>query len=198
MHKNNLILGDFNFVDNDLDKGKGMDQKDKAVDSYWNNFKDKRNLVDPFRIKYPRKKLYSYVASAGKSRCDRLYINEENEEIIINIRYIPTPFNSAHRILTFEIKQTQEIRPGYWKMNSSILQDKLYKKEIERIVNEIRQIHLRNPKEWWDLFILMTRSITIKYSKQKAEIRKQYKKAILYQIQKLEAIPTEQMTHKEK
>ena len=58
------------------------------------------------------------------------------------------------------------------------LQDELYKKEVERIVKEIRELNIINPIQWWDLFILMTRSSTMKYSKQKAQIRKHYKNMI--------------------
>ena len=29
--QNNYIIGDFNFVENDLDKSKGMDKRDKSI-----------------------------------------------------------------------------------------------------------------------------------------------------------------------
>ena len=53
---NNLILGDFNFIDNHIDKGKKMDQKDKMIHPYWDNFKTHSGVTDPYRMQYPPQK----------------------------------------------------------------------------------------------------------------------------------------------
>ena len=45
---NNLILGDFNFVEDDLDKGQGMDQHDKKIFNLWQDFKRRVGIVDAF------------------------------------------------------------------------------------------------------------------------------------------------------
>ena len=73
---NNIIIGDFNFVDADIDKGKGSDNRDKIITPTWEAFKSVANLQDPFRIQFPTKVAYSFVAPAGKSRSDRVYVNE--------------------------------------------------------------------------------------------------------------------------
>ena len=66
--ENNIIMGDFNFVDFDIDKGRGMDGKDRTISSIWETFKSTCAVVDPYRAQYPRRRIYSYVAPAGKSR----------------------------------------------------------------------------------------------------------------------------------
>ena len=44
--ENNYILGDFNFVDNDLDKTKGMDKRDKSITKYWHEFKTNIDMLE--------------------------------------------------------------------------------------------------------------------------------------------------------
>ena len=46
---NIIIIGDFNFADNDVDKRKGMSNRDKMMNSSWEEFKSETAMVDPFR-----------------------------------------------------------------------------------------------------------------------------------------------------
>ena len=48
--QNNIIIGDFNFADNEVDEGKGMSQRDNMMNSQWVEFKSRAAIVDPFRI----------------------------------------------------------------------------------------------------------------------------------------------------
>ena len=41
---NNLIIGDFNFVENDIDKGKGMTHSDKIVHTFGKHLSQKLQL----------------------------------------------------------------------------------------------------------------------------------------------------------
>ena len=55
---NNIILGDFNFVDDDLDKTNksksGKNHLDKILAKPWNEFIGKLGLSDPFRLRNPK------------------------------------------------------------------------------------------------------------------------------------------------
>ena len=55
-----------------------MSNWDKMIYPHWENFKSQIGLVDPYRMQYPKKKIYSYVAQAGKSRGDRVYVSEDH------------------------------------------------------------------------------------------------------------------------
>ena len=68
LNDNNIIIGDFNFVDNDIDKGKGMSYSDKVIHPFWERFTSNIGIVDPFRLQCPNKKLYSFTAPTGRSR----------------------------------------------------------------------------------------------------------------------------------
>ena len=121
--QNNIIIGDFNFADADMDKGKGMDTRDIMMHSLWDGFISETAMVDPFRVHSPKRRIYSFVSNAGKSRGDRVYVNEENVSNISNHKYSLTPFNNAHKILSFTLTDQQERGRGYWKLNSSVLND---------------------------------------------------------------------------
>ena len=103
-HGSNIILGDFNFVDFDIDKGKKMTGKDQMIKPIWEHFLDRNALVDPFRWQCPNKRIYSFTSTQGKSRGDRLYISEANLSAVKNFRYINTPFQTAHKIMTFNFQ----------------------------------------------------------------------------------------------
>ena len=113
--------------------------------------------------------MYSFVEHQGKSRGDRLYVNEENINNITSFKYITTPFNTAHKIMTFDLKEHQDIGRGYWKMNSSILNDDSYKKVIEEIIEGLNNDEdISDPIDWWDFFIQVVRGVTIDYTKKKS------------------------------
>ena len=136
---NNMILGDFNFADKHIDKGAKMSSTDKMIDQIWEKIKSQNGIIDPYRMQYPNKKLYSFVEPQGKSRGDRFYVTENNAKNITNMKYINTPFNQAHKIMTLEIRENLDIGGSYWKMNSGVLKDEAYKKEIEEAVQGIQR-----------------------------------------------------------
>ena len=45
--QNNILIADFNFTDKDVDKGKGMGDRDKMMNSSWEEFKSEVAMVDP-------------------------------------------------------------------------------------------------------------------------------------------------------
>ena len=179
INDNNIILGDFNFVENDIDKGKKMDNKDKMICPIWENFKFKNAIVDPYRVRYPKRRQFSFVAPTGKSRGDRIYTSDHLQQLIVSMTYRHTHFNSAHKIMSVDIAYEQDIGPGYWKLNSSILKDEQYVAKIENLHEEIQNLRIRDPLEKFDLFFMATRGITKNYTKIKAKIKSELKQICL-------------------
>ena len=103
-NENEILLGDFNFIDNENDKANGLNSTDRQVCKTWLHFLAESNLVDPFRAQTPTRRLWSFIGTgkAKNSRIDRVYVNSENMKNITNIKYTPTPFH-GHRILTFQV-----------------------------------------------------------------------------------------------
>ena len=195
---NNMIIGDFNFCENDLDKGKNMNSKDKVITPIWDDICSTIAVVDPFRMQYPRRRIYSFTAPAGKSRGDRIYISNDHSNSVANMKYTLTPFNLAHKIMTFNLQEGQQIGPGYWKLNSSILKDNAYKKEIEDAYNSVNRQNIRNPIDWWNLFHCMVHAVTVEYTQNKAKVKSAVKKVIVGKIQQYESIETSKMTLRDK
>ena len=194
----NIILGDFNFVELDIDKGKNMDHRDKLLSHLWCDVKSKNGVTDPYRLQYPNKVSYSFNTPTGKSRGDRIYISEDHTNSIANMKYIYSHFGSSHKIMTCDITGDQDIGKGYWKMNSSIIHDEQYRILIENAMEEVGQLGINDNLERWDLIIMLIRSISMKYSIQKKKIKNTVKKYVVNELLKLENKPLNEMTVHEK
>ena len=193
----NIILGDFNFVDHDIDKGKGMTQKDKMIHPIWHDFLSRKCIADPFREQRPKMKTFSFVASQGKSRGDRLYINDDRIASVRNFRYVKTVFQGAHRLLRFELQKDQDLGPGIWKMNSSVLNDPKYVEEIENVFRDLNQLAL-DPRDWWDLFIMVVQGVSVSYCKMKAKIKNSLKNFYVAKVDALEKLDLDALTPTQK
>ena len=195
---NNIIIGDFNFVEHDVDKGKGMDGKDKMISSVWKDFKTDKLIEDPFRMQFPRKKQYSFVAPSGKSRGDRVYVSEDSLPMLSEIKYTNTGFNSAHKIMTFDLREKRQIGPSYWKLNCSHLEDNLYQQEIEGVINDISDLGIPDPIRRWHLFHIVVAGVSRDYSARKARIKKGIKSEIIKQLTQLETLSDKDMSSSQK
>ena len=189
---NNIILGDFNFVENGLDRsshsGSGMNNVDRSLCKIWIDFYSSLGLSDPFRVRNPKRKMYSYVHTKdqARSRIDRIYVNDENCNTILYYRHIPTKFIRAHRIVTFTIKKQNERGPGYWKMNTKILGDRPYQTVIEKTVREVDELRIEDPIERWLVFIETVRLETQVYCSSKRYHERKVKRFCEMKIQALE------------
>ena len=192
-HSNNVVLGDFNFIDHEKDKRGGLNSTDKVVSKIWEPFLAETDMVDPFREQNPKKRIWSFIGTgaAGNSRIDRLYVNSVNMKNITNIQYIPTPFG-GHRILRFIKKGQNTNGPGYYKLNTSILTDLKYKQIVEQTINELEEQGFENEIEKWETFILTIKSKSMTYSQKKNKVKKKLKQAIIKQIFQFEESPLEE------
>ena len=178
---NNIVLGDFNFVDNDLDRSNqtrtGKNQTDNTLSKVWSAFTDLLDLSDPFRIRNPRKRAFSYLHTQNnsKSRIDRIYVNDENCCDFLHYSHVHTKFKKAHRIVKFIIKEECERGPGFWKMNTSILHDRAFKMLIESTVGDVISLNIEDPIERWQVFIETIRIDTRAYCSKKRAIEKKLK-----------------------
>lgn len=155
---NNIILGDFNFVEHDLDRTNrirsGKNHMDTILAKPWEAFANELDLTDPFRARNPLKRMYSYIHTKdnAKSRIDRIYLNDENCNDLLAYKHIHTTFSKAHKIVTFSLNEHCERGQGYWKMNTSILKDRAHQTLIENIVNDVMALGIDDPIERWLVF----------------------------------------------
>lgn len=188
----NLILGDFNFVDNDLDRTSGgnlgKNQYDKNLSTPWLEFLAKLDLTDLFRNGNPNRRMYSYIHTQykAKSRIDRVYMSDESIHNVSHYRHTPTPFIKAHRIVTFVLKKDGERGPGYWKMNTTIITDRAFEIVVETIINDVLSLNIADPIERWLVFIETIRIEARVYCSRKRYLEKKIKMTCEKNIQVLE------------
>ena len=90
---------------------------------------------------------WCYANDQPKSRIDYVFINKTFHYVVRNrvVRKIPGTHSNSSRIIdhrflnfTFNISKTDK-GPGYWKLNTSYLDDKKYKQEIVDIAKNINE-----------------------------------------------------------
>ena len=187
--ENNVIIGDFNFCDNPLDKGQGMDNHDKKFCRFWDDFKTRTHICDPYREKFSTTKLFSYTNNKGKSRGDRVYVSDDPTDKVNDITYHFYPQANTHKLLTFSLDHPEDRGPGYWKLNTSVLKDQPYLKLITDAINEMKSTEFENPSVWWEVLLIHIRSISYDYTVQKNKIRRQTKLKWTDELFVLESIP---------
>ena len=146
------------------------------------DFKSETGMVDPFRIQYPKKRIYSIVSNAGESHGDWVYVNEENVPNISNHKYLLTPFNNAHEILYFTFTDQQDRGRSYWKRNSSILDEKSYIDMVRQTITNVDTLNILDKQKWWEIFLTSIRSKTVNYTKQKYFIENSIREKIKQDI----------------
>ena len=192
---NNIILGDFNFVQDDLDRTNharsGKNPTDIAFSKLWADFIEKLGLSDPFRVSNPNRRAYSYIHTRdkAKSRIDRIYVNDENCNEVLSYKHVPTSFCKAHKLITFGLKEECERGPGFYKMNTSVFQDRAHELMVENAVNDVVSLAIDDPIERW-LILKETVAIdTRAYCAKKRSVEKKLKVLCERNIEILEQNP---------
>ena len=197
LHKrsdNSILLGDFNFCDNVLDKGKGMDSHDKKFCRIWDDFKARMQITDPYREKFPTTKMFSYSNNKGKSRGDRVYVTNHLVDVVEGLTYHYYPQANTHKLLTFLLNSPEERGPGYWKLNTSYLRDQPYIELITNAINHNKTLKFDNPSEWWEDLLITVRSLSYEYSVEKTRVKRETKKIWLDELLELENIPNDEIS----
>ena len=190
---NSIILGDFNFVNEDVDRTHGMNKWDKSTAKLWNPIQTEFLWSDPFRHLYPKRRLYSFQSTIGpqyRSRIDRMYVSQHNLGNVIKYTYIPTPFFD-HKIQEIHYTTDIQIGPGTWKMNTSILPDRLFEQIIDTLLEEMAEKTFPDKGTWWEVFLLAVRSHTIAYTKHKSRTKNKLKTSLANSLERIQAIPPE-------
>ena len=108
-------------------------------------------------------------------------MSDSCQEEVERADIIPS-LNSDHSaiVLHFDSVEKQKCAPSYWKFNASLLDDSDFRKLIAESVPVWREefIKVTDKRVLWDLIKYQIRQVTIKYSKAKAQARRQNLKVI--------------------
>ena len=171
-----------------------MSNRDIIMPSTWEEFESETGIVNPFRVHSPKQRIYSFVSNAGKSRGDRVYVNEENVPNIADHKYLLTPFNNAHKILSVTFKDQQKRGNSYWKFNSSVLNDNAYIAMFRQTIFNVDKLNILGKQKWWVIFLTCIRSKTLAYTTHKRSIENSMRNKFKKDILNLEAVSTERLT----
>lgn len=125
MAGNNMILaGDFNCIlDHDLDKNSDSIPSTASINfrDRFKNFIEEWSLQDIWRIRHPRKKIFTFRLTNYASRLDLFVISSHLTEGISHLKS-QVSAHSDHVILSLLVNSTRSSwGPGLWKFDSSLL-----------------------------------------------------------------------------
>lgn len=163
---NNLILcGDLNSVLEPKDRTTG---KVENCAVHFRNMIKSHKLEDTYRKLNPNKDGFTWINPANpsqKSRLDYVLTSGFLMQYVkqIDVCYAPTP---DHLPLILDISITINKRGrGYWKLNTSILNEELYKQQVGEIISETKEEYenMIGKREIWDLCKVRIKEYSIKY-----------------------------------
>ena len=131
--KPDIILGDFNIVEDSLDRLPCHTDNPQAVAAL-GNLKSNLNLIDGWRRTYPDQREYSHqqTSNASQGRIDRIYITNDLLETADEWLIHPSTIETDHWIASAKISSPEAplIGRGRWQIP-------LYLLENEEIMNDI-------------------------------------------------------------
>ena len=174
---NIVIGGDFNAIfDPDLDGNGGNPKRKESVKTI-ENICIIDDLVDIWRIRNPKEKRFTWRQKTPviERRLDYWLVSSGMQEDIDNVDVIPS-LKSDHSAIVLSLNGTENgpRGPSYWKLNSSLLDDKEYVSLINTKYplwnDEFKEV--KDPRLFWDLMKYKIRQESIFYSKMKAKERR--------------------------
>ena len=174
---NIVIGGDFNVIfDPDLD-GNGGNPKRKESVKCIDNICLANDLIDIWRIRNPNLKHFTWRQKTPviQRRLDFWLVSNGMQEDIDNVDVIPS-LKSDHSAIVLSINgiENRPRGPSFWKLNSSLLDDKEYVSLINMKYplwnDEFKENN--DPRLFWDLMKYRIRQESISYSKLKAKERR--------------------------
>ena len=173
-----IIGGDFNVVnDPDLDCSGGVPkvkESSKILDDICLNY----DLIDIWRIRNPESKLFTWRQKKPliQRRLDFWLVSDFCQDEVEETS-IKTAIRTDHSaiVISFNSLDEQIRGPSYWKFNCSLTEDENYVSAINAKIPEwLEEFNeVTDKRVLWDLIKYRVRQFTIKYSKGKAQKKRQ-------------------------
>ena len=189
-----IIGGDFNLVqDCQIDSKFTRTHNNINSLEVIEKFKNRTETVDPWRELNPEGKSYTYIGNGARnmSRIDFFLISQELMSRVENTKAV-AGYRSDHSQIELSIQLQENVQgPGLWKLNTTLLEEEDYKKEIIEVIERAnaRYCHC-NAKQKWELL----KYDIIQTSRQYGKRNKQKERDNTYKyFQTLEALQEEQL-----
>ena len=134
-----IICGDWNLVqDQTLDTHNYLHVNNPRARQRVNNMKNDLDLCDPWRIKYPMKRYYTWRQPNPfkQGRLDFFLVSSELLSLV-HKSDILSGYRTDHSLVRLSLNLNQIKRgPGIWKFNNSLLKDECFVSKIIKTIKE--------------------------------------------------------------
>ena len=166
-----IIAGDFNCVDNKLDRLRVLNDSLPHKSNFRRLLSD-CSLIDVWRKQHPRGISYTWANAdySQASRLDRFLVSGSLERCIDCPKVSPCSFSDHDFVaLNFSPDDCPRTRSGVWKFNSSLLNDATFKCELSQLITDQKQsmANFQTIGVWWDNLKVIIRNFCQKYSSRK-------------------------------
>ena len=186
-----IMGGDWNIIrDPELDKCGGIYRvKRKAIDSLTTLIL-KFNLNDVWRIKNPNLSRYSWRQSQPLVQCrlDYWLISDSLFDSVTDTDIVPS-IRSDHSGITLKFRSIAPVhnKPGFWKFNSSLLNEKDFTDQMKIHLRDWQeQYECPNKTSKWELIKYEIRKFSIHYSKLKNRTLNEQKSSLEKELCEIE------------
>ena len=137
-----LVCGDWNLTqDYDKDCFNYVSHNYPNSRSVVEKLKENFNLVDPWRIFYPDKRIFTWHRTnpVKQARLDFFLISNELMSLVNSVQILPG-YRTDHSYIELELKISDfDKGPGFWRFNNSLLKEKDYVDLVKHCILETKK-----------------------------------------------------------
>ena len=166
-HENLFLAGDMNCCIRDIDRSSKTHMNDKSRIEL-NKLTKCCKLIDSWDRLYPNVNGYTWRNHDESvcSRLDYIFVSKSNIDNIkeVHLMYIP---NSDHKLVKILVNvSTKNNGPGYWKLNSNLLDNHSYIDGVKTIIKRIEEStkHLSSKRVSWEILKVRLKEFSIQFS----------------------------------
>jgi exonuclease III len=181
------VCGDFNCA------LEGIDRLNAANDASRGSLKDLLNylnLEDTYRISNKNKPGYTYSNKRGniQSRIDHIFCSDYLNDLIKKSYILNAPKIPDHKAVITSFKPSLTHGNGYWKLNTSFLEDESYKENIIKLINNVKTEYedSLNKRDLWDLCKIEIKDFSISWAKKHRGMAKKGIKCLEEELEDIE------------
>ena len=140
-----LIVGDWNFMEDKIDRSP-QHNDDKGVAREMSRLKMSFDLIDGWRVANPDERRFSWEGMSGNerkkifSRIDRIYTSRKMWDITNKYKIINCDISDHDGVATtIREASTPEMGKGEAKLNMSIINHPMFRKEADQLINKLEK-----------------------------------------------------------
>ncbi len=161
-----FIVGDLNSTFEKIDRS---NLKLDPFSIHIKSFLKSTKTVDAFRYINKQKRVYTYFNKSrpeADSRIDHILVSKMSATIIDTVNVRKIPLVPDHKAVIMKLSRDVSKGSGYWKLNTKLLENDVYKHGIESVVNNTYDEYYGkvSDRDLWDFCKLRIKEYSIGFS----------------------------------